>query len=147
MALLLNTGITLAEQNLRQQNGGNLVFQSYPLGCSSILWLSMLNGMALHDSYFQCSCTLPCKRSREQNGAGSYSESLESESLFWVSVCSSAVLRALIQAEPRKMGHIIRYELPKEMLLQCRNRSPDLGNNLYTPAENRSQRVRQIAEL
>lgn len=103
--------------------------------------------MALHDSYFQFSCTLPCKRSREQNGAGSYSESLESESLFWVSVCSSAVLRALIQAEPRKMGHIIRYELPKEMLLQCRNRSPDLGNNLYTPAENRSQRVRQIAEL
>ena len=33
------------------------------------------------------------------------------------------------------------------MLLQCRNQSPDLGNNLYAPAENRKQRVRQIAEL
>ena len=33
------------------------------------------------------------------------------------------------------------------MLLQGRNRSPDLGNNLYAPAENRNQRVRQIAEL
>lgn len=101
--------------------------------------------MALHDSYFQFSCTLPCKRSRAQNGAGSYSESLQSESLFCKT--ETAVLRALIQAEPRKMGHIIRYELPKEMLLQCRNRSPDLGNNLHAPAENRSQRVRQIAEL
>ena len=51
------------------------------------------------------------------------------------------ILGALIQAELRKTGHIIQHELPKEMLLQCRNWSPDLGNNLYAPAENRNQSV------
>lgn len=93
---------------------------------------------------FPFSCTLPCKRSREQNEVpGSHSRKLGIKP-FWVSVCSCS-LRALIQAEPRKMGHIIRYELPKRCCYSVGTEA-QIWATIFTP-ENRSQRVRQIAEL
>lgn len=39
--------ILLVARNLYQWSGGIQVFQSYPVGSSSILWFSMLNGMAV----------------------------------------------------------------------------------------------------